>query len=193
MGDQTISIDEDLIAQVTGLCKEGSNYYRDIKLSKEAIERYPKTKKEKKHLVSTKPSSLKAKKKSKEKVFQIRSSSKEEVSEDYEKDEPQSPRKKKSKTSIQIRNKQKRQKDNDMELEEKAQRKDPDVDHKLEEEITQEGFDQRVDGNVDKITSGDVPKNEQDNSGEKTPPSNPPTEGLKEYVEDLSKTIARAE
>lgn len=51
MGYQTIPIDEDLIAQVMGLCREGSNFYKDKKLSKEAIERYPETTKEKKWLV----------------------------------------------------------------------------------------------------------------------------------------------
>lgn len=56
-----------------------------------------------------------------------------------------------------------------MELEDKVQRKDPDINQKMEEEITGEGFDQRVGRNVNKITSGDVPKNEQDNPGEKTP------------------------
>ncbi|XP_059076687.1 uncharacterized protein LOC131875961 [Cryptomeria japonica] len=134
--------------------------------------------------VSTKPSSSKGKKNTKEKVFQIRSSSS-EVSEDSEKDEPQSPRKKKTKNSIQIRNKQKRQDDYDMELEDKVQRKDLDVDQKLEEEITGEGFDQRVSGNINKISSGNIPKNEQDNPGEKTPPSNPPTKGLKGFVNTI--------
>lgn len=51
MGDQFISIDEDLIAQVTRLHREGRNYERNIKLSKEDIEQYPKITKEKKHLV----------------------------------------------------------------------------------------------------------------------------------------------
>ncbi|XP_059078036.1 uncharacterized protein LOC131876614 [Cryptomeria japonica] len=79
--------------------------------------------------------------------------------------------------------KQKRREDNVMELEEQVQRKDPEVDQKLEEETTREGFDQGVDGKVDKITSGDAPKNEQDNLGEKTPPSNPPFEGLKGFLD----------
>lgn len=48
MGDQMVEIDEDLIAQATGLTREGCNFYRDRKVSKEAIERYPETEKEKK-------------------------------------------------------------------------------------------------------------------------------------------------
>lgn len=51
MGDQLISIDEDLIARFMGLHREGSNYDRDRKLSKEAIERYLEMTKEKKCLV----------------------------------------------------------------------------------------------------------------------------------------------
>lgn len=98
--------------------------------------------------MSIKPSSSKGKKKSKEKVFQIQSSS-EEVSEDFEKDESQSPRKKKPKTSIQKRNKQKRQDNYEMELEDKVQRKDPDVNQKVEE-IIKEGFNQRVGGMLNK-------------------------------------------
>lgn len=48
MGDHTIEIDEDLIAQATGLRMEGYNFYRDKKVSKEAIDKYPETEKEKK-------------------------------------------------------------------------------------------------------------------------------------------------
>lgn len=51
MGDQMVEIDEDLIAKATGLNREGCNFYRDKKVSREAIERYPVTQKEEKRLV----------------------------------------------------------------------------------------------------------------------------------------------
>lgn len=50
MGDQTIEID-DLISQAMGLKREGCNFYRDRKVSKEAIDRYLAIEKEKKCLV----------------------------------------------------------------------------------------------------------------------------------------------
>lgn len=51
MEDQSVVIDEYLIAQATSLQREGRNFYRDRKVSKEAIDRYPETDKEKKCLV----------------------------------------------------------------------------------------------------------------------------------------------
>ncbi|XP_059068380.1 uncharacterized protein LOC131858912 [Cryptomeria japonica] len=106
----------------------------------------------------------------------------EEVSKDSKKNESQTPQKKKTKISIQKRNKQKRQDNCELELEDKVQRKDPNVDQKMEE-ITGEGFNQRLNGNVEQITSGDVPNNEQAIAGK----------SMVEYVDDLSKTVARAE
>lgn len=51
MGDQLVEIDEELIAKAMGLKREGCNFYRDRKVSREAIERYLVIEKEKKRLV----------------------------------------------------------------------------------------------------------------------------------------------
>ncbi|XP_059073581.1 uncharacterized protein LOC131874299 [Cryptomeria japonica] len=145
-----------------GLHREGSNFYRDKKLSKEAIERYPKTTKEKKRLV--KPS--------------ISESEEEGLDSDFFMgDESESDSISESEENLE---------DSEVELGKKRkQRKDLDIDQKVEEEITGEGFDQRVGENAEQITSGDVPNNEHDNAGEKSPPSIPPIEGLKGFVDSL--------
>ncbi|XP_059070610.1 uncharacterized protein LOC131860246 [Cryptomeria japonica] len=142
------------------------------------------TSKKRKH-VRTKPSSSKGKKKSKDKALQISSSLEEEVSEDSEKEESRSPWNEKTKISIQTRNKQKKQEVNVKELKEQVQRKNPDFDHNLEEETFGEGFELRIDGKVGKIIVGDISNKEKDNSGEKSPSSNPPPEGLKGFMDTI--------
>ncbi|XP_057848012.1 protein PXR1-like [Cryptomeria japonica] len=182
MGDQTITIDEDLIAQVMGLRREGNHGSvsdseeegSDSKFSmgedsigdsksetEESLEdSYVELGKKRKQ-ESIKSSSSKGKKKSKEKVFQIHSSSSSEVSEDFEKDDPPSPRKKKPKSSFQKRKKQKRQGNSELEMKDKEQRKDSDVDQKFEEENTGDGFNQSVGSDAEQNTSGEDPKTDQ--------------------------------
>ncbi|XP_059064942.1 protein PXR1-like [Cryptomeria japonica] len=59
------------------------------------------------------------------------------------------------------RKKQKRQDNSELETEDKEQRKDSDADQKVEEEITGDGFNQSVGGDVEQNTGGEDPKTDQ--------------------------------
>lgn len=104
----------------------------------------------------------------------------EEVSENSEKEKPQGSLKKKTKAHTQTRNRQKRKDENVKELEEHKQKKISDVDENLEEVTT--GEVHRVE---DKATIGDTPNKEHDNSGIIDPRSNPPSEGLKGFMDTM--------
>ncbi|XP_059066444.1 uncharacterized protein LOC131857752 [Cryptomeria japonica] len=74
--------------------------------------------------------------------------------------------------------------DSEVELGKKRKkRKDPNINQKVEEEITGEGFNQSVGGNAKHITGGDVPNTKQTKAGK----------FMAEYVDDLGKTVTRVE